>query len=139
MRPLARSLAALLVPASTLLASAHQEARHVVVRGTQVLLAPPTGFAPARRYSGFGSNETGASILVIELPGPYAEVAKGMTEQRLRCSTSFRTNRTFRDEFRHTGANPRRCDRPRGFSARVHVALPLLQHGQAPTNPGRRA
>jgi hypothetical protein len=84
MRTLARLLIALIVPATTLLAFAHQEARHVVVRGTQVLLAPPTGFAPARRYSGFESEATGASIMVAELPGPYAEIAKGMNEQGLR-------------------------------------------------------
>jgi hypothetical protein len=50
---------------------------HVQVPGTQVLLAPPPGFALAERYSGFESVETGASILVTEVAGPYSEVAKG--------------------------------------------------------------
>jgi hypothetical protein len=52
--------------------------KHVQVPGTQVLLAPPPGFTPARRFSGFESAETGASIMVSELPGPFAELAKGM-------------------------------------------------------------
>lgn len=62
----------------------HALDEHVQVLGTQVSLAPPPGFTPAERYSGFESAETGASVMVLELPGPYAEVVRGLTEEGLK-------------------------------------------------------
>jgi hypothetical protein len=46
------------------------------VRGTRVVLTPPAGFVVADRFPGYMSQETGASIMVLELPAPFAEVAK---------------------------------------------------------------
>lgn len=49
------------------------------VPGTGVVLDPPPGFTAAEQFPGFIQKETSASIMVSEIPGPYAEVAKGFT------------------------------------------------------------
>ncbi len=46
------------------------------VRGTRVVLTPPAGFVVADRFPGYLSQETGASLMVLELPAPFTEVAK---------------------------------------------------------------
>jgi len=55
----------------------------VRVPGTSVILSPPPGFSPADRYPGFQRADNGASIIVTELPGPVAEMQKGMTKELL--------------------------------------------------------
>ena len=49
----------------------------VAVKGTRVTLEPPAGFAVADRFPGFMSEETGASVMITELPAPFAEASKG--------------------------------------------------------------
>lgn len=46
------------------------------VPGTAVQIAPPEGFQPSKLFLGFEQEQTGASILVTELPIPKAEVPK---------------------------------------------------------------
>jgi hypothetical protein len=46
------------------------------VKGTHVILTAPKGFVVADRFPGFMSEETGASIMVSELPAPFTEVTK---------------------------------------------------------------
>lgn len=53
------------------------------VPGTHVTIEPPVGFSPAQQFPGFYRAEFGASIMVTELPGPVAEVRKGMTKEGL--------------------------------------------------------
>jgi len=53
------------------------------VPGTDVSLEPPKGFSPEKRFPGFSREEIGASIMITEIPGPVAEVKKGMTRQQL--------------------------------------------------------
>ena len=48
-----------------------------LVKGTRVVVAPPSGFEVADRFPGFLSEETGASVMVTELPGSFSEVTKG--------------------------------------------------------------
>lgn len=60
-------------PASTL----------VLVPGTRVRLAPPAGHEPGRGFLGYQWPESAASLIVIEIPGPYAEVAKGFDAKGL--------------------------------------------------------
>ncbi len=55
----------------------------VRVKGTRVTLSPPAGFKPADRFPGFQLAEKGGSIMVTELPGPSAEMRKGMTKEVL--------------------------------------------------------
>ena len=53
------------------------------VPGTRVALVPPPGFVPAERFPGFARQESNSSILISEMPVPYAEVIKGFTEAGL--------------------------------------------------------
>lgn len=53
------------------------------VPGTRVRLAPPPAFTPADRFSGFQDASTGASIMIIEVPGPFDQVTAGFTAQRM--------------------------------------------------------
>lgn len=53
------------------------------VPGTRVRLAPPPAFTPADRFSGFQDMGTGASIMIIEVPGPFDQVTAGFTAQRM--------------------------------------------------------
>jgi hypothetical protein len=45
------------------------------VPGTTVELAPPEGFQPSKFFPGFEQQQTGATILVTEMPIPKAENA----------------------------------------------------------------
>lgn len=53
------------------------------VPGTTVSLDEPQGFESATNFSGFVDRESGASIMVNQLPGPIAEVSKGFTSENL--------------------------------------------------------
>jgi len=53
------------------------------VPGTNVTIELPAGFSPAAQFPGFYQAESGASIMVTELPGPFAEVREGMTKEGL--------------------------------------------------------
>lgn len=46
------------------------------IPGTSVQISPPAGFQPSKLFSGFEQQDTGASILVNELPIPKAEIPK---------------------------------------------------------------
>jgi hypothetical protein len=46
------------------------------VPGTAVQIAPPEGFQPSKLFLGFEKQNTGAAILVTELPVPKAEIPK---------------------------------------------------------------
>lgn len=49
------------------------------IPGTKLSLSPPEGFVVATNFSGFQHEELGASILVVEIPGPFSEVKSGFT------------------------------------------------------------
>ena len=53
------------------------------VTGTSVALAPPAGFVPSSRFPGFERADLQASIMVTEVPGPVADVSRGMTADGL--------------------------------------------------------
>ncbi|ACL06106.1 hypothetical protein Dalk_4427 [Desulfatibacillum aliphaticivorans] len=48
-----------------------------IVPGTGVDINPPANYIPSDRVTGFMNMETGASIVVMSLPGPYDECMKG--------------------------------------------------------------
>lgn len=48
-----------------------------LVPGTRVRLAPPPGHSPGKGFLGYQWEETGASLLILEMPAPYAEVGAG--------------------------------------------------------------
>ena len=54
-------------------------AQAVRVTGTSVALAPPAGFVPSSRFPGFERADLQSSVMVTEIPGPVADVSRGMT------------------------------------------------------------
>ena len=53
------------------------------VTGTSVALAPPAGFVPSTRFPGFERADLQSSVMVTEIPGPVADVRRGMTADGL--------------------------------------------------------
>lgn len=74
-----RNLAVLIA----LLLPVPSEAQAVRVAGTSVVMEPPPGFAAATRYPGFERADVQCSIMVTEVPGPFTELARGMTASNL--------------------------------------------------------
>ncbi|MDQ3112170.1 MAG: hypothetical protein M3R17_19980 [Bacteroidota bacterium] len=58
-------------------------AEHVYVPGTKVSLIPPKGFIKAGDFVGFQQSESGSSILVTEIAGPFSEIRAGLTKEAL--------------------------------------------------------
>ena len=58
--------------------------KHKQVSGTKFFLVPPTGFIVATTFQGFQQMNSGASILIMEVPGPFSESTKGFNEQALK-------------------------------------------------------
>jgi hypothetical protein len=54
-------------------------AQAIRVTGTSVALAPPPGFEPSSRFPGFERADLQSSVMVTEIPGPVADVSRGMT------------------------------------------------------------
>jgi len=54
-------------------------AQPIRVPGTSVALAPPAGFVPSIRFPGFERADLQSSLMVTEIPGPVADVSRGMT------------------------------------------------------------
>ena len=54
-------------------------AQAIRVTGTSVALAPPAGFVASSRFPGFECADLQTSLMVTEIPGPVAEVSRGMT------------------------------------------------------------
>lgn len=57
---------------------------HKQIAGTKFFLVPPSGFINANNFQGFQQLNSGASILVMEIPGPFSETTKGFNEQGLK-------------------------------------------------------
>lgn len=64
--------------AQTTLTSTKTE-KHVAVKGTPVFLSPPLGFESATSFVGFQNSAMGASIMIVQLSGPYNEVTAGFS------------------------------------------------------------
>jgi hypothetical protein len=58
-----------------------QTEKHIKVPGTKCSLIPPGGFVAATTFSGFQNAETGASIMINELPAPYQPLVDGFTAE----------------------------------------------------------
>ncbi len=56
------------------------------ISGTKCSLIPPSGFVAATTFSGFQNVETGASIMITELPVPYQNIVDGFTADALKTS-----------------------------------------------------
>jgi len=61
-----------------------QTDKHIRISGTKCSLIPPDGFIAATNFSGFQNAETGASIMINEIPAPYQTIADGFTAEALK-------------------------------------------------------
>ena len=61
-----------------------QTEKLIKVAGTKCSMIPPSGFVAATTFSGFQNAETGASIMINELPAPYQTLVDGFTEESLK-------------------------------------------------------
>lgn len=61
-----------------------QTEKHIKVQGTKCSLIPPTGFVVATNFSGFQNAETGASIMINEIPASYQTLVDGFTAEALK-------------------------------------------------------
>lgn len=57
---------------------------HKLIVGTNIYLIPPPQFNSAKNFKGFQQDESGASINVMEIPGPYSEISMGFDENNLK-------------------------------------------------------
>lgn len=73
----------LLPPISFASACSSQSAQPKLVKvpGTKVSLAPPASFKLNEQLTGFIDEETGAAIIIVELPTPYSEDPKLLTKE----------------------------------------------------------
>ncbi len=69
-----------LIRALILVALIASSAIAAVIPGTSITMEPPPGFTQTDRFPGFINQETSASILIQEIPGPYNEVIKGFSD-----------------------------------------------------------
>ena len=60
------------------------DTNRVNIKGTRVWIVPPHGFAESTTFKGFKQvNSESSMIMINEIPGPYSEIIKGFTENRL--------------------------------------------------------
>ena len=53
------------------------------VPGTDIAMLPPNGFQASTRFHGFEHSNYLATIMVVEIPGPVADIQNGMTRDGL--------------------------------------------------------
>lgn len=57
---------------------------YTTVRGTRISLIKPEGFTEAKNFPGFQQTDTGASIVVTEMPAPYSQIASTFNTKKLK-------------------------------------------------------
>ncbi len=58
-------------------------AEHKAVAGTKISLIPPADFTKGHNFLGFQHTESGSSLMILDIPGPFGEVSKGLTKENL--------------------------------------------------------
>ncbi len=56
---------------------------HHSVEGTKLSLVPPEGFVEAANFLGFQHDESGSSIMLLNIPGPFSSVVTGINEENM--------------------------------------------------------
>ena len=54
---------------------------HQNINGTKISLIAPKGFEKAANFLGFQQTQSGATIMVLDIPGPFAETSKAITKE----------------------------------------------------------
>jgi hypothetical protein len=56
---------------------------HQSIKGTKISLIPPIGFTDASSFFGFQHEESGSSIIILDLPIPYSETYLEFSKEKL--------------------------------------------------------
>lgn len=56
---------------------------HISVDGTKISIVPPVDFTNASNFAGFQQDSSGASIMIVDIPAPFSEIAKAFTKEGL--------------------------------------------------------
>jgi len=56
----------------------------LLIPGTKYSMIPPEGFILSTNFSGFQNNETGASIMIMDIPTSYSSLVSGFTKEALK-------------------------------------------------------
>jgi hypothetical protein len=56
---------------------------HQNINGTKVSIIPPKGFTDGLNFLGLQQTESGSSIMILDIPGPYSETSKGITKENM--------------------------------------------------------
>jgi hypothetical protein len=54
---------------------------HQNIIGTKISLIPPKGFLKATNFLGLQQTQSGSTIMILDIPGPFTEVSKGLTKE----------------------------------------------------------
>lgn len=57
---------------------------NITIKNTKISLVPPADFTVATNFAGFQQDSSGASIMVLEIPAPFSEIAKAFTAEGLK-------------------------------------------------------
>lgn len=57
--------------------------QHQNIKGTKISLIPPNGFTDGLNFLGLQQSESGSSIMILDIPGPYSETSKGITKENM--------------------------------------------------------
>ena len=56
---------------------------HKIIKGTKISLIAPKGFTDGANFLGFEHKESGSSIMILDIPGPYSETSAGINKHNL--------------------------------------------------------
>jgi hypothetical protein len=54
---------------------------HQNIIGTKISLIPPKGFVKADNFLGLQQTQSGSTIMVLDIPGPFSETSKALTKE----------------------------------------------------------
>jgi hypothetical protein len=55
--------------------------KHTNIEGTKISLIPPNGFIKAVNFLGVQQNQSGSTIMILDIPGPFSETSKAFTKE----------------------------------------------------------
>ncbi len=56
---------------------------HQNIKGTKISLIPSKGFTDGINFLGLQQTESGSSIMILDIPGPYSETSSGINKENL--------------------------------------------------------
>lgn len=57
--------------------------QHEYINGTKISLIPPQDFISSKNFQGLEQNVSNSSIIIVEVPGSFSQISKGITKESL--------------------------------------------------------